>query len=60
MHGAKTIVIVPVPGGMDELRKGFGALLHEQPGDGPVGLALVEVVGKNEAVDYLVSYGIAN
>jgi len=57
---AEAIVIVPVAGWVHELWQGFGALLHEQPGDGPVGLALVKVVGEEDAVDDFVAFRVAD
>ena len=60
MHVAQAIVVVPVTGWVDELRQSIRALLHEQPGDGPVGFAAVEVVSGEYAVDDFIGLWVAD
>lgn len=57
---AQTIIIIPVAGGVYELREGLGALLHEQSGDGPVALAVVEVVAEKHAVNDFVGFRVTD
>lgn len=60
MHVAEAIVIVPVAGWVHEFWQGFGALLHEQTGDGPVGFALMQGMREEDTVNDFVSLRVTD